>query len=210
MKGDDVTRRSTTGSFEVSFAGVLLLGIATMIASAVVFLLGIYVGKGIAEQRFEAEQTIVRLPASPLATPRESTDVTFYDRLERSPAAGAAPAATPTEAAEEPLRVEPPAGARAEPTNAPAPVAEPTEAPVVAGVDAFKVQVAAMSDRKRADSIVRDLSRKGYTATVSPAVIGGKTLYRVRVVGLATEEAARQAMGRLRAEGYPEARLAAE
>jgi cell division septation protein DedD len=67
-----------------------------------------------------------------------------------------------------------------------------------------------MSERARADSIVRDLARKGYTATISPAVIGGKTLYRVRVVGLANEESARQAMGRLRADGYPEARLAAE
>src|SRR5690606_6073001 len=97
--------------------GVLLLGTATVVASAVVFLLGIYVGKGIAEQRFEAEQTIVRLPASPLATPRESGDVTFYDRLERTPAAGAAVPATPTAAAEDAVRVEPPAGAKPAPTS---------------------------------------------------------------------------------------------
>ena len=219
--------RGSQGDFEVSLGGVVVLGTASVVACGIVFLLGIYVGKGIAEQRFENEQRIVRLPASADAKPREDGTLSFYDRLGQTPNAAPAAAATVTPA-EEPIRVTPPTpkGGAAEPTEAPAPEAaakpekeakpeKPTKPEKPAGsaggeVGSFQVQVAAVSDQARAQQLVRDLSGKGYAASVSPAVVGGRTLYRVRVGRFPSEEAARKAMTELRGAGYPEARLAAE
>jgi cell division septation protein DedD len=222
--GRHVIGRGMRGEFEVSVGGIVVLGTASALACVIVFLLGIYVGKGIAEQRFENEQRIVRLPASTDATPKEDGSLSFYDRLGQTPSS--APAAVATATPEEaPIRVAPPT-AKDEPEDEPeatptrarsAPAAAPTairapqaSAPSGGESGSFQVQVAAMSDQGRAQQVVRDLAAKGYTASVSPAVVGGRTLYRVRVGRFPSEEAARKAMTELRGAGFPEARLAAE
>jgi cell division protein FtsN len=211
-----------SGKFEISGAGVLLLAIATLLASAIVFLLGVYVGKGMVESRMSQEARVVRLPV-PAGTPGKNgeVDVTFWDKLaggERSTPQPAAPSPT---AAETPVRVVPqsttpsptapaaPTAAPAPPTHPPATQVAPTHAPAAPAMGGYQVQVNAMSDRARADQLVLDLKNLGYTAYVSPANVGGKTLYRVRVSGLASEAAARQAVSRLREQGYPNAFLVA-
>ena len=216
--------RGMRGDFEVSVGGIVVLGTASALACVIVFLLGIYVGKGIAEQRFENEQRIVRLPASTEATPKEDGSLSFYDRLGQTPSSAPAAAATATPE-EAPIRVSPPT-AKDEPEDEPeaaptkarsAPAAAPTairapqgSAPSGGELGSFQVQVAAMSDQGRAQQVVRDLAAKGYTASVSPAAVGGRTLYRVRVGRFPSEDAARKAMTELRGAGFPEARLAAE
>lgn len=212
-----------SGKFEVSGAGLLLLGVATLIASGAVFLLGVYVGKGMVESRMTQETRVVRLPApAPGAAPKgDEVDVTFWDKLAKgqtTPSA-AAPAATPT-AAETPVRVAPgaapteappPAPPTARPTEKAAPpTPAPTRAAAAAEVGHYQVQVNAMADKARADELVRDLKTLGYTAYISPAKVAEKTLYRVRVSGLASEQAARAAITKLREQGYPQAFLAAE
>jgi cell division septation protein DedD len=67
-----------------------------------------------------------------------------------------------------------------------------------------------MSEKARAEELVRDLKGMGYTAYVSSARVADKTLYRVRVSGLPSAEAAKQALTKLREQGYPNAFLAAE
>ena len=206
------------GKFELSAAGVLLLAVATLAASGVVFLLGIYVGKGMVEQRLSQEGRVVRLPVpTPGAAGKsDEVDVTFWDKLAKGEAAPA-PAAVPTPTAlETPVRVAP-----THPTPAPrptekraeAPAAAPTRPsppPVAAESGSFQVQVNAMSDRGRAEELVRDLKGMGYTGYVSSARVADKTLYRVRVSGFSSAEAAKQALTKLREQGYPNAFLAAE
>lgn len=208
-----------SGKLEISATGVLLLAVATMVASAIVFLLGIYVGKGMVEQRLAQESRVVRLP---VPTPSaggsgkgDEVDVTFWDKLgkgEATPPPAAAPSPT---AAETPLRVSPLGATPAPPPTERKGEAPPTPAPtrpppaVVEG-GSFQVQVNAMADKARADELVHDLKSLGYASFISPARVGDKTLYRVRVGNLPSVEAAKQAVTRLREQGYPNAFLAAE
>jgi DedD protein len=217
--------RGESGRFEVSGAGVLLLAVATLLASAIVFLLGVYVGKGMVESRMSQEARVVKLPV-PAGTPGKNgeVDVTFWDKLAKGENATPQPAAPSPTAAETPVRVAPesakpsPTVPAAAPTAVPAATrppsptraSAPTHAPAATTAPSgYQVQVNAMSDRVRAEQLVLDLKNLGYTAYVSPANVGQKTLYRVRVSGLASEAAARQAVSRLREQGYPSAFLVA-
>jgi cell division septation protein DedD len=207
------------GKFEMSAAGVLLLAAATLVATGVVFLLGIYVGKGMVEQRLSQEARVVRLPV-PTPGPggkSDEVDVTFWDKLAKGEATTPAAAAPTATAVETPVRVSP----AVHPTVAPrptekraeAPAPAPTRAaPAVAPVEGatYQVQVNAMADKARAEELVRDLRNLGYSAVISSARVADKTLYRVRVTGLTSAEAAKQAVTKLREQGYPNAFLVAE
>ena len=213
-------RNDQSGKFEISAAGVLLLATATLVASGVVFLLGIYVGKGMVEQRLQQETRVVRLPVpTPGASAKsDEVDVTFWDKLAKGGDASAVPTVVPSPTAvEAPVRVAPPQATQ--PTPAPHPtekrVAAPPPvaarpAPALPEGGSLQIQVNAMADKARADELVRDLKSLGYTAVISSAQISGKTLYRVRVAGLGSAEAAKQAVTRLRDQGYPNAFLVAE
>ncbi len=168
------------GKLEISAAGVLLLAIATMVASGIVFLLGIYVGKGMVEQRLVQESRVVRLPvptpgaAGSGSAKRDEVDGTFWDKLakgEATPPPAAAPSPT---AAETPVRVSParstPAPRPTEQKAAAPPTPVPTrQPPAVAEGGTFQIQVNAMADKARADELVHDLtlrsSRRRESAT---------------------------------------------
>jgi cell division septation protein DedD len=208
------------GKFEISALGVLLLAAATLVASGVVFLLGIYVGKSMVENRIAQDNRVVRLPVpTPGATGKsDEVDVTFWDKLAKgqgTPPPAASPTAT---AVETPVRVAPavatppPAQRPTEKPVEPPPTVAPPRPPPPAPSDggAFQIQVNAMADRNRAEELVRDLKSLGYGAFISAARVADKTLYRVRVGGLASAEAAKRAVTRLRDQGYPNAFLVAE
>ena len=207
------------GKLEISFASVLLLAAATLVASGVVFLLGIYVGKGIVETRMAQEARVVRLPVpTPGAAGKsDEVDVTFWDKLakgEATVAPASAPTATPVETPVRVVPAQPSPAPTPRPTekkveSPPPPPPRPASPPSVEG-GAFQVQVNAMADRNRADELVRDLKGLGYSAFVSSARVADKTLYRVRIAGFASADAAKQAVTRLRDQGYPNAFLAAE
>ncbi|MEA2626775.1 MAG: DedD protein [Candidatus Binatota bacterium] len=215
---------------------LLALAGSTLLATVVVFFFGYYVGKGVAEQRLTEEQRVVRLPVTAAGEqPKGEVDVTFYDTLGKS-GAEAAPLPEPTGPAEaeekddeevafvdRPVsRAEPLAEptAAAEPTPAAA-AAEPERVPAVAkkgqaaaptpaaGAQSYLVQVNAMGDRTRADQLADKLKKSGYRTYVSPAVIGGRTLYRVRVGDFTKEAQARDVVGKLRGDGYKQAFLVA-
>ena len=208
------------GKFELSAAGLLLLAAATLVATGVVFLLGIYVGKGMVESRMSQDGRVVRWPV-PTPGPggkSDEVDVTFWDKLAKGEATAPAAAAPTATAVETPVRVAP----AAHPTTAPRPTekkaeappaaptrAAPAAAPVAEGT-AYQVQVNAMADRARADELVRDLKGLGYNAVMSSAKLADKTLYRVRVTGFSSPDAAKQAVTKLREQGYPNAFLVAE
>jgi cell division protein FtsN len=200
-----------------------MLGVATVVATGLVFLLGIYVGKGITEERLAGEQRVVRLPApqAPAEGGAAAESASFWDRLgEERPTPGALPSPTPTPGA---VRVEPavelaptpsppPATPTPVPTRTPsrAAVRTPTPARAARGLEgSFLVQVQAFSDRAAAERVAESLRAKGYEPRVSPARRDGKTLYRVRVGTFASETEARAAIERLKAEGFSGAFLAA-
>ncbi len=218
------------GKFEVSAGLVVLLGGATFAASVIVFLLGVYVGKGMVEQRLAQESRVVRLPVpTPGASLKSGEDdVTFWGKLRGTPSSST-PEAVPATQTEAAIRIAPPAPTaapaeeRAAPTPAPtrpaaaarpaptrAPARAPAAPPIAVEGGSAAVQVNAMGDKGRAEALVKDLAGLGYTAYLSPAKVGGTTLYRVRVGGLGGEEAAKQALGKLRELGYPKAFLVVE
>jgi cell division protein FtsN len=137
----------------------LVLLVAWVLTCGIVYVLGLYVGKGMQEQRLGRDERVVRLPvtsAPPPAgqRPRAESDLTFYDTLvaggspaEKAPAPApraavpsgppprpqAAPAAAPAPPPPAPAAVAtapaPTGAAGAQPPAEAAPPASPAEAP---------------------------------------------------------------------------------
>jgi cell division protein FtsN len=106
----------------------LVLLVAWVLTCGIVYVLGLYVGKGMQEQRLGRDERVVRLPvtsAPPAAgqQPRAESDLTFYDTL----VAGGSPPAEKRPAAVPP----PPTPPRAQPQAAtpPAPAVAPPAPP---------------------------------------------------------------------------------
>jgi cell division septation protein DedD len=192
--------------FQLNGKQLVFLFMTGTVLAVAIFLLGVLVGRGIRTPRapetadVSSESAIdptasvrraVPPPASSPDAPSASTQetLTYPERLEEptplnetlqpettSPAANAARPTTPSTTATAP----PPAT-----VNAPAPPARETAAPVAesrpepAG-NGFVVQVAAVADRRAADTIARRLAAKGYPSFVSTNA-GSANKYRVRV-----------------------------
>ena len=108
--------------------------------------------------------------------------------------AKAEPARTAAEPAKVAARPEPEkAAVKPDPAKSPAPVAKP---------EGFVVQLAAFADDKGANSLANRLKKSGYTAYVEPVETTRGTLWRVRVGGYGTREAATVARDKLKAEGH--------
>jgi DedD protein len=126
----------------------------------------------------EAEQRVMAPPASaPQPNPAAPAE---------APAPPAAP--TPAEAAApEPPRNEPSA-----------------QTPVAAAAPAgqFAVQVAAFTDDKGANALAGKLKRAGYPAYTEPVQTSHGTMWRVRVGTYASRDAASEARGKLKGDGY--------
>ena len=143
-----------------------------------------------------------------LAPQMKSVEVTLDDRAipgdedalvpePAPPATRAAPAA----ADEPPDRAADPAPATAEPPAADAPGAaaaprEPAEQP------AWAVQLGAFSTRDKAEGLVADLRRRGYSAFVLEYRAGGQVLHRVRVGPEQDRARAAAIAERLRKDGF--------
>jgi cell division septation protein DedD len=120
--------KGTRHRFELSrleIAGVLVSATAGLF---VVFLLGIYAGRGLAERHLDIGQQIVRMPVAPAAeqTPGGEEGLTFYDTLgrdERVAKGDGHPVVVPPDDA--PITA--PAHERAKPAEIP-PAAKPAEA----------------------------------------------------------------------------------
>jgi cell division septation protein DedD len=212
--------------FEFGWLEVVGLILVFAGGSAVVFFLGIFVGKGLQESRLAREERMVRLPVNadgggrPEA-PRDN-ELRLSDELVRGGSAPTpavnlavrrAPEATPV--AERPRLVapppqvaepepSPPAGlARADDITRAAPVPSPAarigERDVGSG-RSWSVQVNATRDETTANGLVRRLQERGYNAYVVRVGIQGDTWYRVRVGRFPTMEAATAVVVRLKNE----------
>jgi cell division septation protein DedD len=175
------------GFHEIQLSGkqIVFLVMVLTVASSVIFLCGVFVGRGVRSQRVEATDAppvaasspqpvadsapaTAEPPSPPTETPE---DLSYHKRLQGE------------RAAKEAVKPEPPPAA-APPTPAPAPVPAPQrDVPAGGRAGAWIVQVGAFGNADTARDVVRKLAAKGYPAFLANPAPGMPVIYRVRVGG---------------------------
>lgn len=163
-----------------------------------------------APARNAAPKSAPEPPTSAASTPSAGSPV--------APPSAGAPAGSATSAPPATEPAPPPSAAAKSDTasSSPAPTAAPadTKAPSESKSEAkavtrskpsdgaFVVQLAAFSDDKGANALASKLKRNGYPAYTEAVQTSRGTLYRVRVGGYPTREAAGDARNKLKGDGY--------
>ena len=213
-------RRGKENRFYFSRGQMVLLGGAFTLASLVIFLIGMFVGRGIEERKIaKREEPLVKIPLRPeskttdgVAAPQKD-EITFNDALSKAPAAPLAEEkAKPEKPPEKIAKAEvtaPKPDKKSEKVKAEATL-EKTEASANAeAADAGKVwraQVNAFPDERSAKLLVDRLKNKCYNAYVSETQNRGKTWYRVSVGRYNSREEAEKIVEALRTtENHPKA-----
>lgn len=208
------------GFHEIQLSGkqVVFLVMVATVASAVIFLSGVMVGRGVRAQRGDVEPEPI---AGASAAPTPAPDVA-------APAAGAEPPAPPTETPDElsytkrlqgetpaaetlKPREEQPAAPAAAPPAASTPAATPPAAPPATApasgtvptqgrAGAWVVQVTALSNPAAARDVVQQLAGKGYPAFLVNPAPGMPAIYRVQVGGYGNRSEADAVARRLEKE----------
>lgn len=210
--------------FEFGWLDVLGLILAFAGGSAIVFFLGVFVGKGLQEGRVRSEERVVRLPIDGVAEsatrssakaqralPPEPT-ATMLAGLAIKPAPTATRSPRPTET-RVPVRPVPTASPVRRPAATAAPDLPPaTASPIVASPEGrWAVQVNATKSAKTAKRLITQLRLRGYKAYLVEVRLRGETWYRVRVGRFGTMEEATAMVVRLKnKERYPRAFLVEE
>lgn len=109
-------------------------------------------------------------------------------------------------------KLEPKPESKPEPKVETKPEAKPetkAEDPIAAFAKAevYWVQVAAVSDKARADALSKELSGKGFPAKVESTSTGNGTVYRVRVGPISGQTKADETKAKLAAAGYSSGRV---
>lgn len=208
------------GSAGIGYGQAFLLVFSFLIASVLIFLFGMWVGRDLTERRL-AEEPVVRMavPARPTpGGPVEGVGRDFYEGLKTKayqqlqtptaepptlPTATVPAATTPTRAIPTPLaatatRPPPkPTATRAAPSPRPA----QTTAPEGASGQMWTVQVGATMDSREALDMTLRLRAQGFAAYTVQAPLRGQTWYRVRVGRFASRQEAREVEAQLRKTG---------
>jgi cell division protein FtsN len=187
----DVNPRSRE-RFDLSLDGrqIASVVVGAIVVLAVVFVLGLNVGKQVARREQgrpttggDALAALDQTPVAPAPAVRDES-LTYHDRLVRerpaAPAADPAPVAAPAPATppSPPAPPEPAVAPPAPPAPAPPPViAAPPPAEVQGGE--WCVQVGAANDRAEAERIAGKFER--FKPRIELAILQGKTWYRVRL-----------------------------
>ncbi len=183
---------------------LVFMAMAVVVIGVGVFLLGVMVGRGVRNERglpggadLVAATSVESEPPLPQASVNQGSTTTpitageqlsYAERLTGNDSGpdGLKKPSEPVPAVEAPTpKAEPVAEPSAAPAeSAPARVPAPAAAAVAPGEPAgsgFAIQVAALRERKEADTIVARLAGKGYPAYVLAPVKGAPAVYRVRV-----------------------------
>ena len=105
-------------------------------------------------------------------------------------------------------KVEPKAESKPEPKPAVEdPIAAFAKTETAAASGTYWVQVAAVSDKTRADALSKELSGKGFSSRVESTASANGTIYRVRVGPFAGQPKADDAKAKLAAAGYTAGRV---
>jgi len=196
------------GFHEIQLSGkqIVFLFMAVTVVSAVIFLFGVLVGRGVRAERGEAQPISSAAPASqpvaeagpaaaepPVPAAETPDELSYHKRLQgETPAAEQlkpeAPAPSPAPAASAP-----PAAAAAPPPAAP-------DVPTAGKPGSWVVQVTALRDATAAQKQVRDLVAKGFPAFLVNPAPGMPVIYRVQIGGYANRGEAEQISRRLETE----------
>jgi len=187
-------RRHKDKRFYFSRGQMVLLGGAFTLASLMIFLLGIVVGRGIEERKAaRPEEPLIKIPVKPTpgggaaSAGQAKDELTFYDTLGKSPRAAPGLEEKTDEPKEFKLKNREnatPASAKVETKTG---ATKPNPAPPSHHVEsrepgkAWYVQVNAFPDAKSGQIWVDRLKNKGYNAYLTEGRNQGKLWYRVRV-----------------------------
>jgi cell division septation protein DedD len=193
------------GFHEIQLNGkqLVFLFMAGTVVAVVIFLLGVFVGRGVNAQvpqvdPLAAEDAAVTVPDAPAAAPATTAagpvagdeKLAYSDHL------------TGAERPKETLKPAPDAvSARSAPTAPAARSAASTaSAPGEPPGDGFAIQLTALAKREEADAVVRRLTSKGYSAYVLAPAAGAPPVYRVRVGKFKDRREAESVSSRLQKE----------
>ena len=205
------------GFHEIQLSGkqLVFLFMAGTTVAVMIFLCGVWVGRGVPNDRnIPGDNPDTMAAATPAATPASQPAATSGPPAAEPPAPAQERAdelsyakrlqadSTPAEKLKKPEAAPPPA---AKPTApAPQPAAPPPQAKpdpaapqMTARAGAWIVQVVSLQDRSSDAAIAKRLSAKGYPAFVLDPAAGGPRIYRVQVGGYADKTEAEQASRRL-------------
>lgn len=211
-------RRGKDSRYYLSRGQMIVLGGTFTLASVVIFLIGMMVGKVIEERKIlKKDEPLVRMPVTPAAGGAAKGDeITFYDTLakSRSQTPGEGPVQE-VKASEKPARAaekEAKAKAESKPAENKTEKAKPaTESAKHESTDSaenkvWRAQVDAFPDEKSAKRLVDRLKNKGYNAYVTEVELRGKPWYRVSVGKYAAREEADKVVNSLKGkENYAKA-----
>jgi cell division septation protein DedD len=204
------------GFHEIQLNGkqLVFLFMAGTVVAVVIFLLGVFVGRGVRAAAPDAT-ALASEPASsqapaipPVASSGSNAPATAAERLEYADRLAGDP---PKETLRPPAPA-PDAAAAGQPapavTSAPgaAAASRPPGGSSAAGVpaepagDGFSIQLAALAKRDEAEGIVRRLTGKGYSAYLIPPASGAPSVYRVRVGKFKDRREAESVSARLQKE----------
>lgn len=206
-------RRGKDSRYYLSRGQMIILGGTFTLASIVVFLIGMMVGKELEEQKLlKKDEPLVKMPVKPAggaAGPAAKNDeITFYDTLAKSRDAQALP--------EPPVKVAKPAEtnlraevkeskAGAKPNGQLAKLndfntdnVQPASEAADAEGRVWRAQVDTYPDERSAKLLVDRLKNKGYNAYVNEVEYRGKPWFRVNVGKFNTREEADKVVGALK------------
>lgn len=225
-------RRGKDSRYYLSRGQMIILGGTFTVASVVVFLIGMMVGKELEERKIlKKDEPLVRMPVKPAGaaagTAAKNDEITFYDTLAKSRSAEAQ--------AEQPVKDVKPAEkigrAEVKETKAagksdtelaklmeskvdkPEPASETamTGSADTGESKVWRAQVDAYPDERSAKQLVDRLKNKGYNAYVSEVEFRGKPWYRVSVGKYRSREEADKIVGALKGkENYAKAFVASK
>ena len=220
-------RRGKDSRYYLSRGQMIILGGTFTLASVVIFLIGMMVGKVIEERKIlKRDEPLVKIPVKPAGSTggvaAKNDEITFYDTLAKS-RGGQALAEQPTSEVkpiEKTVRAEEKetkAAAKPSPPVAKLPETKEAKAPPAAesskndsgestDTKIWRAQVDAFPDERSAKLLVDRLKNKGYNAYVSEVQFRGKPWYRVSIGKYGTREEADKVVGALKGkENYAKA-----
>jgi cell division septation protein DedD len=207
------------GFHEIQLNGkqLVFLFMAGTVVAVVIFLLGVFVGRGV--RAASPEPPALASDTAPTAAPEippvatssgSNAPATTNEKLEYAerlagdppkdtlskpaPATAAAPASAAAGASADKTAGKPAPGAPS------APGAPGLSVPVEPAGDGFSIQLAALAKRDEAEGIVRRLTGKGYSAYLIAPAAGAPTVYRVRVGKFKERREAESVSARLQKE----------
>ncbi|MDH3442614.1 MAG: SPOR domain-containing protein [Deltaproteobacteria bacterium] len=182
-------RKEKNGRFYFTKGQMVLLGTAFILASFIVFTLGMFVGKEIeARKLVRPEEPLVKVPVNPSPQAdagaegqKGKNNLTFYNTLTKTP-----PSKPPAETKAVEKETEKPRATLEPETKSDTAATTPAKK----GDKTWSVQANSYPDEQSANELVDRLKNKGYNAFVTQANIKGKTWYRVRVGRVGSREEA--------------------